>query len=72
MYLLWSPMVLSREPRVLLCTLMLLIERTNKSHEVVPSNCKDGSLAPQLWLLEPTCLTRAYMSKLIIKVNGQI
>ena len=26
---------------------MLLIRRTNKSHEVVPSNCKGGSLAPQ-------------------------
>ena len=44
---LWSPMVLQGEPLVLLCTPMLLIGRTNKSHEVVPSNCKGGSLAPQ-------------------------
>ena len=43
---LWSPMVLPGEPLVLLCTLMLLIRRTNKIHEVVPSNCKGGSLAP--------------------------
>ena len=35
---LWSPMVLSGEPLVLLCTSMLLIEFTNKIHEVVPSN----------------------------------
>ena len=44
---LWSPMFLLGEPLVLLCTPMLLIERTNKSHEVVSSNCKGGSLAPQ-------------------------
>ena len=44
---LWSPMVLPREPLVLLCTPMLLIERTNKSHEVVPAICKGGSLVPQ-------------------------
>ena len=44
---LWSPMVLLGEPLVLICTRMLLIGRTNKSHEVVPSNCKGGSLAPQ-------------------------
>ena len=30
-----------------LCTSMLLIRITNKSHEVVPSNCKGGSLASQ-------------------------
>ena len=41
------PMVLSGEPLVLSCTPMLLIGRTNKSHEVVPSNCKGGSLAHQ-------------------------
>ena len=45
---LWSPMVLLGEPLVLLCTPMLLIERTNKSHEVVPSNCKGGSLTPRV------------------------
>ena len=44
MYLLWSPMVLPGEPLLLHCTLILLIGRTNKSHEVVPSNCKGGSL----------------------------
>ena len=44
---LWSPMVLSGEPLILLCTPILLIGRTNKSHEAVPSNCKGGSLAPQ-------------------------
>ena len=44
---LWSPMVLPGEPLVLSCTLMLLIRRTNKIHEAVPSNCKGGSLAPQ-------------------------
>ena len=44
---LWSPMVLPGEPLVLNCTPMLLIGRSNKSHEVVPSNCKGGSLAPQ-------------------------
>ena len=44
---LWSLMVLSGEPLVLICTLMLLIERTNKSHEVVPSNWQGGSLSPQ-------------------------
>ena len=44
---LWSPMVLPGEPLVLHCTSMLLIGRTNKIHEVVPSNCKGGSLAPQ-------------------------
>ena len=47
MYFLWSSMVLLREPLVLSCTPMLLIGRNNKSHEVVPSNCKGGSLAPQ-------------------------
>ena len=41
---LWSPMVLLGEPLVLLCTLVLLIGKTNKSHEVVPFNCKGGSL----------------------------
>ena len=35
---LWSLMVLPGEPLVLLCTPMLLIKRTNKSHELVPSN----------------------------------
>ena len=35
------------EPLVLSCTPILLIGRTNKSHEVVPSICKGGSLAPQ-------------------------
>ena len=44
---LWSPMFLLGEPLVLLCTPILLIRITNKSHEVVPSNCKGGSLAPQ-------------------------
>ena len=44
---LWFAMVLPGEPLVLLCTPMLLIGRTNKSREVVPSNCKGGSLAPQ-------------------------
>ena len=47
MYLLWSPMVLPGEPIVLLYAPLLLIGRTNQSHEVVPSNCKGGSLAPQ-------------------------
>ena len=40
-------MVLPGEPLVLYCTPMLLIGRNNKSHEVVPSICKGGSLAPQ-------------------------
>ena len=40
-------MVLPGEPLVLSCTPMLIIGRTNKSHEVVPSICKGGSLAPQ-------------------------
>ena len=44
---LWFPMFLPGEPLVLLYTPMLLIKRTNKSHKVVPSNCKGGSLAPQ-------------------------
>ena len=51
---LWSPMVLPREPLILLCTPMLLIGRTNKSHEAVPSNCKGGSLAPQCGYLSTT------------------
>ena len=63
-------MVLPGEPIILRYASIILIEITNKSHEVVPSNCKGGSLAPQLWLVEPTWLTRAYMSELIIKVNG--
>ena len=62
-------MVLPGEPIVFLYTQMLLIGRTNKSHEVVPSNYKGGSLAPQLWLLEPTCLTRAYMINLSLHVG---
>ena len=44
---LWSPMVLLGDPLVLNCTPMLLIGRINKSHEVVPSNCKGGSSTPQ-------------------------
>ena len=47
-------MVLPREPIVFFYTPMLLIGINNKIHEVVPSNCKGGSLAPELWLLEPT------------------
>ena len=61
MYLLWSPTVLPGEPLVLSCTLMLLIGRTNKSHEVFPSNCKRWVISTPVWLLEPTCVTRAYM-----------
>ena len=44
---LWPPMVLPRETLVLHCTPMLLIGRSNKSHEVVLSNCKGGSFTPQ-------------------------
>ena len=44
---LWSLMVPPGEPLVLLCSPMLLVGRTNKSHEAIPSNCKGGSLAPQ-------------------------
>ena len=55
MVLLGEPLVLSRTP-------MLLIGRTNKIHEVVPSNCKGGwVISTPVWLLEPTCVTRAYM-----------
>ena len=39
---LWSLRVLSGEPLVLLCTPMLLIRRTNKSHEVSPLIVKVG------------------------------
>ena len=51
-----------RENHLLLCTPMLLIGRTNKSHEAVPSNCKGGSLAPQCGYLSTTWLTWAYMT----------
>ena len=39
---LWSPMVLPGEPLVLLCTPMLIMRRTNKSHEAVPTIVKVG------------------------------
>ena len=60
---LWSPMLLSGESLVFLCTTMFLIERINKSHEEVPSIVSrvistlvvvTWAYITELGLLEPT------------------